>query len=376
MSINEADISRDHVDEPRSSKIPISNIWFLFLFAYDLAQFQDEFDGDVEASPDLKTLVTRLLCHVVEQRLRRNVSLGYRRRSDTLKRVRGRIDILKSTSKGLFARGEVACRFDEMTVDTPRNRLIRSALSYLSRIVEDRELAHRARSISIMLERAGVSAQTPSRAEISSDQIGRHESQDRLMVSLARAAFELVLPTESDGFRPQHEAIRDEVALRRTFEKAIANFYAFELPASEGWHVLSSKRHTWPASAKSPGFSNYLPMMETDIILENKLEERRIIIDTKFTNVLTRSRHSRETFKTGHMYQLYAYLRTQEQPEDPLSQHSEGLLLYPSLGLDVDEAALIQGHRMRFSTIDLSQPTISVMESLRRLPFQSAYYLT
>jgi len=373
MYTHEAEVSRDQNEKSLPPKIPIRNIWFLFLFAYDLAQFQGTFDGDVEASPDLKSLLTRLLCHAVEQRLRRNVSLGYRRRAETLKRVRGRIDILKTTSQGLFARGEVACRFYEMTVDTPRNRLIRSALSHLAGVVEDRELAHRARSMSGMLERAGVSAQAPSRAEISSDQIGRHESQDRLMVSLARAAFDLVLPTETDGSRPLYEAVRDEVALRKIFEKAVANFYASELPASEGWRVYASKRHAWPVTAKSPAFANYLPTMETDIILENQSEERRIIVDTKYTRLLTRSRYSRETFKTGHMYQLYAYLRTQEQPGDPLSPQSEGLLLYPSLGVDLDEAALVQGHRMRFATIDLSQPTLSVSESLRSLPFQSLF---
>ena len=108
-------------------KIPVRNVWFLFLYAHDLARFQGRFEAEIEDSPDFKSLIARLLCHVLETRLRRNLSFGYRRREDTLKRVRGRIDILKTHSRDLFRRGEIACRFEELTIDTPRNRLFRAA---------------------------------------------------------------------------------------------------------------------------------------------------------------------------------------------------------------------------------------------------------
>ena len=65
-------------------------------------------------------------------------------------------------------------------------------------------------------------------------------------------------------------------------------------------------------------------------------------------------------------------LRSQERPDDQLSLTADGILLYPAIGLDVDEAALIQAHRMRFVTIDLARPTGEVIERLRVLPIQSA----
>ena len=54
------------------------------------------------------------------------------------------------------------------------------------------------------------------------------------------------------------------------------------------------------------------------------------------------------------MYQLYAYLRSQERDGDPLSARSAGVLLYPSLGADLSESAVIQGHRVTFATVDLA----------------------
>lgn len=350
-------------------KVPVRNVWLLFLYAHDLARFRGRFDAESEDSPDIKSLIARLLCHVVESRLRRNLSFGYRKRENTLKRVRGRIDILKTHSGDLFRRGEVACRFEELTVDTLRNRLVRAALSMLGTRLDNSDLAHRSKTLAGVLGHAGVSGSVPSRAEMTSDQIGRHEAEDRLMVSLARAVFDLILPTEKEGVRALLEARREDTEFRRLFERAVGNFFAAELPREQGWRVYPGKQLHWPVGAASPGIHSHLPMMVTDIILENEQEDRRIVIDTKFTNILAKSQFGDgERFKTGHIYQLYSYLRSQERDDDPRSLNSEGMLLYPAIGSNIDEAAEIQGHLVRFATIDLTLPTTEVIEQLRRLP--------
>lgn len=192
------------------------------------------------------------------------------------------------------------------------------------------------------------------------------------MASLARAVFNLVLPTETPGARTLLKVQREETEFRKLFEKAIGNFFASELPRDQGWRVYPGKQYVWPVSAASRGMRSYLPIMITDIILENAAEGRRIVIDTKFTNVLTQAQHGGSRFKTGHLYQLYAYLRSQERSEDSLSWDAEGMLLYPAIALDIDEAALIQGHRVRFATIDLSLPSVEVIARLRALPMRSA----
>lgn len=363
------------VSEPSDSgllgKIPIKNVWLLFLYASGLAQFSDRFEAEVEQSPDLKSLIARLLCFAVEKRLRRNLSFGYRRQHEVLKRIRGRIDILQTVSEDLFRRGEVACRYEELTIDTPRNRLVRAALSRLPSIIDDQVLAHRCRTLAHDLGRVGVSGKEPTRAEIGADQIARHEGDDRLMVSLARAVFDLVLPTEMAGSRAMPKAQREEREFRKLFEKAIANFYAAELSRDDGWRVYPGKHFSWPVLSASPGLAALMPTMITDIILENERHSRRIIVDTKFTSILTASQYGSERFKTGHLYQLYTYLRTQERAADSLSAEAEGWLLYPAIGKGIDEAAMIQGHRVRLVTIDLTLPSNEIIQQLRELPSQS-----
>ncbi len=81
--------------------------------------------------------------------------------------------------------------------------------------------------------------------------------------------------------------------------------------------------------------------------------------------------HEVRKSETSHIYQLYSYLRSQERSDDPRSLNSEGMLLYPAIKFDVDEAAEIQGHLIRFATIDLGAPTTTVVERLRQLPLAS-----
>ena len=113
-----------------ASNIPLRNIWLLFLYAADLVRFKDSVSVEKEAARDLPELLARLLVRVVQLRLRRNLSRGYQAQNAVLSRVRGRIDVLATVSGQLLEQGRVACRFQEHTMDTPRNRLVRAALEY------------------------------------------------------------------------------------------------------------------------------------------------------------------------------------------------------------------------------------------------------
>ena len=116
-------------------RIPVRNLWLLMLYASDLFQISGtDAIGLEEAPEDLPDLVAEILAHAVEERQRRRLSLSYQTRTAPLSRVRGRIDVLATERHQLLARGLVACKFDELTIDTPRNRFVRAALELISRL--------------------------------------------------------------------------------------------------------------------------------------------------------------------------------------------------------------------------------------------------
>lgn len=83
--------------------------------------------------------------------------------------------------------------------------------------------------------------------------------------------------------------------------------------------------------------------------------------------ILTRGYGGGRRFKSDHLYQLYAYLRSQERQDVPRSMDSTGILLYPSVGEDFDEWAVIQGHRIHFATVDLAADTAEIRQRLLQI---------
>ncbi|WP_244553498.1 5-methylcytosine-specific restriction endonuclease system specificity protein McrC [Nitrobacter vulgaris] len=362
-------------DEPQEAgeligRIPVRNLWLLLLYASDLGSFLGRFEADVEEAPDLPSLIARLLSYAVERRLRRNLSRNYIRKEDVLTRVRGRIDIMRTYSHGLLSQGLVACRFEDHTINTPRNRLVRAALDAVATRISDTNLAHRCRNLAGDLGRIGVSGVRPSREELAADQIARHDADDRLMVTLAKIVFDLVLPTEDAGDHSLTRLERDEILVRKLFEKAVGNFFAAELDASSGWRIYQGKWFYWPMEEPSAGIDAVMPNMKTDIILDRPSAGRRIVIDTKFTGIFAKTAYREAVLKSGYIYQIFAYLRTQEKDGDPLSNKAEGILLHPVIDADVDESVTIQGHRIRFMTVNLARPSTEILARLRSLPEQ------
>jgi 5-methylcytosine-specific restriction enzyme subunit McrC len=342
-----------HGEIGRIGRIPVRNLWLLMLYASDLFRHIDSAKVSVEDNPDdIPDLVAEILCRHVERRIKRNLSYGYQCREDVLGRVRGRINLLNTERHQLLARGKVDCRFDELTIDTARNRFVRTALEEISKIVRRDALAHRCRSLAESLRRMGVTGERPSRGEVSVGRFGRHDADDQPMVSAAHLAFNLALPTEAAGSKHLSLPDREITWIRRLYEKGVAGFYDVVLSA-QGWRVDAGKAIAWLIDSKSPGIDKILPSMRTDIILDHPGARRRIVIDTKFNSVVTSGWYREETLRSGYVYQIYAYLRSQEGKGDPLAANASGLLLHPSVGDMVNESVVIQGHEIRFATVDL-----------------------
>lgn len=192
------------------------------------------------------------------------------------------------------------------------------------------------------------------------------------MLAAARLAFRLRLPTEDPGTVHLSSPDRDDVRARTLFEAAVGGFYQTVLPP-HGWKVGTGKRIHWQVEHATSGMAEILPSMQTDIVLEGpagteRQAYQRLVIDTKFTHILSPAQYGDENkLRSGYLYQMYAYLRSQECADDPLSQKTSGLLLHPSVGQAVDEEATIQGHRIRFATVDLAADSVAIRSRLLSL---------
>lgn len=353
------------------SCIPLRNIWLLLLYAYDKARFLGAYDAEIERSRDLDELIALLLADAVERRLHRSLTRNYVSHQAILKRVRGRIDVLRTCAGSLLDRGEVACRFDDHTSDTPRNRFVRRALEDVATNVADAALRQRCRNAARQLRALGVGDLPGPKTWSKTWNLARHEGEDEFMVTLARWVYELVLPTEEDGSHLVASPDKSETLVRTLFERAVANFYRVELLSSEGWHVHPQKKLGWQETEPSGGLEAVLPKMTADIVIRHGPSAKRLVVETKFTNILTRNHHGQDRLKSLHIYQVYAYLRSQEHVCGTTgadgAADASALVIYPAVDRLLDEFAVFHGHRMYFATVDLGASTQAVCHRLREL---------
>ncbi len=349
-------------------RIPVRNLWLLMLYASDLFRLQQNlgqvsFEEDLDELPDL---VARILADVVERRLRRQLSRGYHTRQANLTRVRGRIDILKTERHSLLQRGLVACEFEEMTIDTPRNRFVRHALQEIGILVKKSEVAHRCRSLANELKLMGVSGIVPSRKLIDGERFGRHDASDRLMVAAAKLAVDLAMPTESTGGHQMVLPDREGTWVRKLFERAVGGFYDVVLRPEE-WSVKPGRKLNWQVENPSPGILKVLPNMQVDILLDHHTSGQRLVIDTKFNHIFCTGRFGHDRLRSGYVYQMYGYLNSQAGQGKAKWDNASGLLLHPAIGAAVDEWVTIQNHTIRFATVDLTASAFEVREQLLRV---------
>ena len=347
--------------------IPVRNIWWLMLYASDLGK---EANLSKLASEDLPEeipdLVAEILAKAVEQRQRRQLSTGFLRKEAVVSRVRGRIDHLTTSRQQLLARGQVACRFEELSIDTSRNRYARAALDKVSRLVRKPELAQRCRRLAHGLLLRGVVGEPPTRQQISNERFGRHDQADQPMLAAARLAMDLALPAEEAGANALIDPQRCEHWLRRLYEKAIGGFYRLHLGEAQ-WLVHTGMTLRWPIEEATSGAEQVFPSMRTDIVIDRRDRPQRLVIDTKFTGVLGRGWYRDQTLKSGYIYQLYAYLRSQVDNGNPWSANASGLLLHPAINGGFDESVVIQGHMMQFATVNLATSHAEIKERLLSL---------
>ena len=191
----------------------------------------------------------------------------------------------------------------------------------------------------------GVSRLAPSRADLAADRIGRNDAEDRFIGALrvSRSIWRFRRKVRQNGGDAPD---REEAWVRRLFEKAVLGFARAELEPL-GWSVRGSIPLVWQFSS-SGALSTILPHMVTDIVLDAPNADRRLIIDTKFTSVLRIGRFGDASLKSEYLYQMYAYLRSQEGL-DCRCNDVEGLFIHPAMGAALHEHVVIQGHEITFA---------------------------
>jgi 5-methylcytosine-specific restriction enzyme subunit McrC len=180
------------------------------------------------------------------------------------------------------------------------------------------------------------------------------------MLNVCEMAWRHRMPTESPGAKSMSALDRASMTLYEVYERFVSNFYRLRL---HGWSVGPQMHMSWNAERGSP----LLPILKPDIRFQHYQTGRLVVLDTKFTpNSIVTGRMGKDIFNSGHLYQIYAYLRSQEHLSG-MHRNATGILLYPTVQTELDETVILQGHPIRILSVDLAQPWPDIEEGLLSL---------
>ncbi|WP_369678099.1 5-methylcytosine restriction system specificity protein McrC [Corynebacterium cystitidis] len=294
---------------------------------------------------DVVFIVSRILCDALTGRLGNGLSRQFQRHTADLKRVRGKIDLYTTYRDQLLSRGTVRCEFEALTTDTPTNRLVRSALIRASTFPT---ADPRCTRLADYLGSLGIQSQVPDRRVSATLHLNRNMIVDRDMIFAARLLYDLALPAPGgeSGYAPSPDI--DVHFLRSLFEKAALGAYRKALPT---WDVIGGRRLKWDRSDSNTEVDAFLPGMKTDIILRPP-DTSPIIVDTKFNNIFAATQYHAKRLRSQYIYQIYSYVMSQQNNPE-FGPTTRGVLLHPAHGREICETVTIQGHPIRFATINL-----------------------
>jgi 5-methylcytosine-specific restriction enzyme subunit McrC len=329
--------------------IPIRNLYFLFLYAWDKFSEGARVEVGQDEGPDLPNLLAKVLASGVRRQFRMGLDKDYVSTVEELAFPRGKFLLADTIKRSSLASGRAVCEFDELSVDTIPNRILKAAMRRLQLSPDiATDLASELRRLEARLE--GV-----ARLPLSPDlfrllQVTRNHGQYGLLMKVCRLVMELSMPDEGGAGHRFYDILKDETRMSVVFEHFVRNFFRLE----QSHYLVGAEMITWPARCVNAQDADYLPTMVTDVTLRSA--DRTIVIDAKYYRDTFVSRFgTRPKVRSGHLYQLQSYLTNMER--QPGQMAPEGVLLYPSI--DGEEVRLdfqLPLHRIRVWTVDMAQP--------------------
>jgi len=347
--------------------IPIRNLWHMLTYAWGGHSITNRVIlDDVEESPTLDALLASMLVRLVGQRMRIGLGRGYVDLKAPIHAIRGRVNFAKSLKRNSFDLGQAYCEFQSYGLNIQKNQIIRSVLAYLTREgnfgpnqIHAEELRQSIRRLVRSLD--GIDLVEPKVDLIRRLAYDEKDSDYRLMLGICELTLLGRMPADTAGTNRQPGLNRAELTLHVIYERFVANFYRLNL---KGWRVSPQKHLAWHENSPNP----FLPAMRPDLVLEEKSTGRVLVLDTKFTpKSLIENQWGKKEFDSSHLYQLYAYVKTQEHLS-PVHRQASGILLYPSVdGVLLSEKIQLQDMALRVETVDLTPPWQEVENRLMNL---------
>lgn len=327
--------------------IRVRNVFHMLAYAFSALREQGYRAVATEDFDNAAELCAAILERGVSLQLKRGLGQEYVNRTEARSSLRGKIEVTESVKSQAVLRRQLVCSYDEFSVDTTMNRVIKATVALLVR--SDISKARKKSLKKLMVFFADVREIDLHTVDWNM-RYDRNNRMYRMLMAVCWLVVKGLLQTQSDGSTRMMDFF-DEQRMSRLYEKFILEYYRREHPQLRA----SASFIDW---ALDDGMSEGLPAMRSDITLSAR--GRVLIIDAKYYTATMQSNFDKRTVHSGNLYQIFAYVKNKQVALERAGESVEvsGMLLYAATDEDIqpDATYRMSGNRISATTLDLDQP--------------------
>ena len=327
--------------------IRVRNVFHMLAYAFSALTEQGYRAVATEDFENAAELCAAILERGVSLQLKRGLGQEYVSRTEARSSLRGTIKVTESVKSQAIWRRHLVCSYDEFSVDTTMNRVIKATVALLVR--SDISRARKKSLKKLMVYFANVRDIDLHTVDWNM-RYDRNNRTYRMLMAVCWLVVKGLLQTQSDGATRMMDFF-DEQRMSRLYEKFILEYYRREHPRLRA----SASFVEW---ALDDGMSDGLPAMRSDITLSAR--DRVLIIDAKYYKSTMQSNFDKKTVHSGNLYQIFAYVKNKQAVLEREGESVEvsGMLLYAATDEEVqpDVTYRMSGNQIGVRTLDLDWP--------------------
>ena len=326
--------------------IPIKNLYYMLSYAFQILNEQGYKKLATEEFDNAGDLCAAILIRGISNQLKRGLGREYISETETIAAIRGKIEINESIKNQTMIRNQMTCTYDEFSVDSALNRIIKSTVMLLIKSDISKQRKKELRKLMVFFADVSLVDVHAINWSVNYD---RNNQTYRLLITICHLVVKGLIQTKSDGSVKMMDFL-DEQRMCHLYEKFILEYY---------------KKHYYPqitasasqiAWALDDGIGTMLPTMQSDIMLYQKQGDnnKTLIIDAKYYAHTTQVQYDVHTLHSNNLYQIFTYVKNKATKGGEVA----GMLLYAKTDEEIypNNEYQMSGNTITVRTLDLNLP--------------------
>ena len=337
----------------KDRSIAIANIYYMLSYAYKNLQQNNYREIITESFNNAQDLFAAILAKGMMAQLKHGLSREYIEKQDALSALRGKIDIRESMQLKMREELRLSCCYDELSENHLMNQLLKSTALYL---IYDGGVTRKNKDElkKAVLFLSNVETLEPSTINWRSLHFNRNNASYRMLMNICYLVLHELLLTTEDG-KQKLATFLDDQQMSRLYEKFILEYYK----KHHSKYQPASKQIKWDTA----GATDFLPNMQSDIMLSDNVNQKKLIIDAKYYGKIMQTQYDTEKIQSNNLYQILAYVTNESRERRGMV---DGILLYAKTdeGILLNQDYKLSGNRIGIRTLDLNMSFANIRKQL------------